>query len=64
MEKRFGSHRFGDAGSCSRTNFVPGRTLAEDAQVPYPPGFDVILVDVAGVGEDCLNLNVCGEDHR
>jgi para-nitrobenzyl esterase len=27
-------------------------------QVPYPPGFEVLLADVAGVGEDCLNLNI------
>jgi para-nitrobenzyl esterase len=27
-------------------------------QVPYPPGFEVILGDIAGAGEDCLNLNV------
>jgi len=27
-------------------------------QIPYPPGFEVILADVAGAGEDCLNLNV------
>ena len=27
-------------------------------QVPYPPGFEVILADLVSAGEDCLNLNV------
>jgi carboxylesterase type B len=31
---------------------------AKPPAVPYPPPFDVLLPEIAPVGEDCLNLNI------
>jgi carboxylesterase type B len=31
-------------------------------QLPYPPPFDVLLPELAGAGEDCLNLNIWSPD--
>jgi carboxylesterase type B len=33
-------------------------------QPPYPPGWDVILPELASPGEDCLNLNIWSPDLR
>jgi carboxylesterase type B len=37
-------------------------TGAKPPAIPYPVPFDVLLPEMAPVGEDCLNLNLCSPD--